>query len=522
LTRETRETRMGRLARGPDPLLLDLLYDPGLHADRQHVLPHLLRIDAAHVLMLAHQGILARPAARRLLGVGADLARRSQAGEDLFAVDGAHRGLYWLYEREMVRRLGPAVGGAAHVARSRNDINATVARLRMRGELLDLLDGLDALLHTAIAVARRHAATLMSCFTHLQPAQPSSLGHYLAGVTAEILRTAEWLDAVYAVVNRSPMGAAAGAGTSFAIDREAVARWLGFDEVIANAADAVASRDYCVQVLGGLAMLGTTLSRLATDLQSWGSHAYGFLSWPDELVSTSSIMPQKRNAFVWENVRGQAAEAAGALAATLVGLKSTAFSNSVEVSAEATAFSWPACHGSRRALSLATLLLGRMEVRRERMRAFLDGAETTMTALADLLVARHGLPFRTAHDAVGTLLAGLPPGSAPLPAAQLRERLQPIAAAAAGRPVELSAAEIAAALDPARCLRAARFGGGPAAPAVAAQLAALDRRRRELKRRGALRRRRLAAASRRLDAGIAGLCRGRPPGRHTAAMGAMG
>jgi argininosuccinate lyase len=498
--------RMGRLALGPNPVLLELLYDPGLRADRRNVLPHLLRIDAAHVLMLARQGILPRPSAAQLLGVQGDLAARLAAGEEVFVSAAPHRGLYWLYEREYVERLGAEVGGAAHVARSRNDINATVARLRMREELLAILDASDALLRVAFDRAAEHRTTLMSGFTHFQPAQPSSLGHYLTGVTAELLRSAEWLAAVYPVLNCSPMGAAAGTGTSFPVDREVVARWLGFDAVLANSTDAVASRDYVVQLLSGLAMLGTTLTRLATDLQGWSSFAYGFVTWPDDLVSTSSIMPQKRNAFVWENVRGQATEAVGALVNLLVGLKNTPFTNGVEVSGEATSHAWPAFVASSKALALSTLLLDRMEVRPERMRAFLKGAETTMTALADRLVSHHGLAFRTAHDAVGALLRGLaedqPPEGDPSPAV-VRERLSAIVVAATGHALALDEAEIAAALDPEHAFHAARYGGGPAPEAVVEQLGELAPRRLRLHHQTATWRRLLGEAEARLTADIA-------------------
>ncbi len=499
---------MGRLSLGPHPVLRELLYDPGLRADREHVLPHLLRIDAAHVLMLARQGILPRPAAAQLLAVQRDLTSRLAAGEELFAAPEAHRGLFWLYEREYVTRLGGEVGGAAHVARSRNDINAAVARLRLRDELLTLLDACDALLETAFARAGREASTLMSGFTHLQPAQPGSLGHYLTGVSAELLRGAEWLAASFPLLNRSPLGAAAGAGTSFPIDREAVASWLGFDAAIENSADAVATRDYVVHLLSALALLGTTLTRLAGDLQSWGSFAYGFLGWPDDLVSTSSIMPQKRNAFVWENVRGEAVVAVGALVNTLVGLKNTPFANGVEVSGEATAHVWPACHATSKALTLTALLLDRMEVRPERMRAFLQGAETTMTALADLLVSRHGLAFRTAHDAVGALVRDLPAGGEAAPGV-VAERLAAIVAAATGHPLRLDAAEIAevaAALDPEHGLHAARFGGGPAPDAVADQLRALGERRLHLHDQIAAWRRRLAESAARFEEAIQEIC----------------
>jgi argininosuccinate lyase len=495
----------GRLSLAPHPILRELLYDPALSADRAHVLPYLLRIDGAHVLMLARQGILRRPVAAQLLAVQRDLCARLAAGEDLFASPGAHRGLYWLYEQEYIGRLGSETGGAAHVARSRNDINAAVARLRLRDELLALLDTCDALLQVAFSRAWEQRATMMSCFTHLQPAQPSSLGHYLTGVASELLRGEEWLTGSFPLLNRSPLGAAAGAGTSFPIDRELVASWLGFDAVIENSADAVATRDYIVHLLSALALLGTTLSRLGSDLQSWGSYAYGFVGWPDDLVSTSSIMPQKRNAFVWENMRGEATVAVGALVNTLVALKNTPFSNGVEVSGEATAHVWLACAAARKALALAALLLDRMEVRPERMRAFLDGAETTMTALADHLVSRHGLAFRTAHDAVGALVRGLD-GDARPTTGVMAERLVTLVAAATGRSLELDEAEVAAALDPERCLLAARYGGGPAPEAVEEQLSTLCERRLNIHAQIASWRRRLAESAARFEAAIEELC----------------
>ena len=479
---------MGRLSLPPDPTLFELLYEPGLDEDRRTVLPYLLRVDAAHILMLARQEILPRATAAKLLTVNRDLAGRCTAGETLFVARESHRGLYWLYEQEYIRQLGGIVGGAAHVARSRNDINATVTRLRMRDEALALLAACDALLAALHSQAEKHAATLMSFFTHFQPAQPSTLGHYLTGVFGELLRTAEWLLAAFPALDRSPMGAAAGAGTSFPLDREEVARLLGLAEVIENSADAVASRDYAVQLLSGAALLGTTLTRLSQDLQSWGSFAYGFLDWPDDLVSTSSIMPQKRNAFVLESIRGQAIQATGALTATLAGLKNTPFTNGVEVSSGATVHAWPAFQASYKAVRLTTLLVERLEARPERMRAFLAGAQTTMTAVADLLVARHGLPFRTAHDAVGALLQELP-ADAELSPGIVKAGLEPVIAAATGDSVELDLSELEAALDPWRCLLAARHGGGPAPESVRAQLRSLAERHQHLRHRIASRRR---------------------------------
>lgn len=482
---------------GPHPILSTLLYEPGIEQDQVAVLPWLLKIDAAHQAMLARSGILSVETVTRLLTENREISRRLDEGVSAFEVPASHRGLYFVYERYFIDRLGSEVGGAAHVARSRNDINAAVTRLRLRTHLLVFLDHAAALLEAALGLGEAHAATLMSAFTHMQPAQPATFGHYLAGISAELLRSIERLDALWEDVNRSPLGAAAGMGTAFPIDRELTASLLGFDGVVDNSLDAVASRDFAVHVLSALAMLGVTLTRLATDLQTWGSNAYGFLAWPDELVSTSSIMPQKRNAFVLENVRGLAVRPAGALAAALTTLKGAPFSNSVEVGTEAVSHLWPALVSCESAVRLTELMLSGLEVDSERMRDFLARAATTMTALADHLVARHDLPFRSAHEAVARLLQRLSPEDRELPEAIL-PALREIVEDVAGRSLRLNDEEISRVLDPEACAWAAAFGGGPSPEVVREQLARLRERLGALAGRQAERRQRLAAADVRL------------------------
>jgi argininosuccinate lyase len=469
---------MGRLTRPAHAVLSELLYQPQLAADRQVVLPYLLRIDAAHVVMLSHRRLLAREVAARLLAVNDALSRSLAAGEDVLGSPATHRGLYFLYEQIYVSRLGPDVGGAAHMARSRNDINAAVTRMRLRDALVRLLSDDHDLLEAIERLAGGHLETVMCGFTHLQPAQPTTLGHYLAGVLSELVRSAEWLQRALRALDDSPMGAAAGFGTSLPIDREEVARLLGFAGVVANSVDAVASRDYLIEALSGLAMAGNTLTRLATDLQAWAGTAQGFVGWPDELVSTSSIMPQKRNPFVLENIRGQCILATGALVNVLAGMKNVPFSNSVEVSSEAAASVWPALEAGCKALRLTRVLVERLQVFPERMRAFLRGAQTTMTAIAELLVSRQGLAFRTAHEALGRLARET---EEPFPAREMKVRLETILEGLLGRSIDLDEAELERALDAEECVRAATFGGGPAPGAVRAQLRGLAARRERLR-----------------------------------------
>ncbi|CAN5512749.1 argininosuccinate lyase [soil metagenome] len=491
----------GRLSKGPHPVLLELLYDPGYESDRVHALPRLLQIDAAHVVMLAEQGILTRLIAGQLLRVNRDLTTQIAAGAAVLPRPSEpHRGLYYRYEQEYIDRLGPEVGGSAHVARSRNDINATLTRLRLRDELASILDHALALAHALCTSARANRETLTCGFTHRQPAQPSTLGHYFAGVCGELVRTARWLEDAYATTNRCPMGAAAGFGTSFAIDPARVSSLLGFDAPIGNSTDAVASRDYAIQAVAGMATAGSMLTRVSTDLQEWAGLAYGFITWDDDLVSTSSIMPQKRNAYVLENVRGRASQVTGALVNVLIGLKSAPWTNSVEVSADAMSSLWAACDHIRTALRLMHTLVTSLVVMPEKMTVFLQTSGTAMTAVADLLVVRYGIAFRLAHDVVARLVNELPPGEPS--GADVRARLERLMTAVVGRAVEIDEATVASALDAASCVRAAAYGGGPAPHAVDAQVDVLEAEIATSVRRLAERRRHAVAATELLTGSI--------------------
>jgi argininosuccinate lyase len=490
---------VGRLSRPPNPILFRLLYEKQSERDLVEVLPHLLRIDAAHVVMLAHTRLLSPQVAAELLRVNRELVRLMKAGKEALPTRPHHRGFYFLYEQEYIDRLGKQVGGAAHLARSRNDINATVMRARLRDELLDMLAEFCKLAHIMAAAGQKYSDAVICGFTHMQPAQPSTLGHYIAAVLSELLRSAEILDSVYDIINCSPMGAAAGIGTSFAIDRGEVAQFLGFSSIIHNSADAVASRDYLVHVLSGMAMLGISLTRFATDFQIWSSAAYGFLGWEDDLVSTSSIMPQKRNAFVWENIRGKAITPIGGLVNTLTGMKNVSFNNTVEVSSEASGHIWPALKAMVQALQLVQLLIERLQVYPRKMREFLEDKQTTMTAVADLLVARYGLAFRAAHDSVSKLINQYP--KIP-PAEEIGPILERIVAEVAHMRLHLDETELAMALDPVATAAMARCGGGSSPVAVQSQVSALVRRTSSIERRLKRRRQSLRSAEQQLQSAV--------------------
>ena len=236
-----------RLQEGPATEVLEHLYWPRLQAEFVSTFPYMTAINKAHVLMLARQEILQPEAARQLLQAVVALEGE---GAEAFQLDPRLEDAFFNYEAAVIRRTGPEIGGQMHTGRSRNDVSATLLRLQLRDRLLDLLPLFFTLRRTALAQAERYAEVIMPGYTHLQPAQPVTFGHYLTGIAAALARDTQRLAAVYPRVNQSPLGAAALAGTTFPLDRAYMAVLLGFDGLVEHTLDAVASRDCAGRMLG--------------------------------------------------------------------------------------------------------------------------------------------------------------------------------------------------------------------------------------------------------------------------------
>jgi len=312
----------------------------------------------------------------------------------------------WSLEREDVHlniehRLTEIVGDAGkrlHTGRSRNDQVATDLRLWLRAEI----DAIAALLRSVrvalLDQAERHAGTLMPGFTHLQVAQPVTFGHHLMAYFEMFGRDAARLADCRRRVNRLPLGASALAGTSYPIDRESVARELGFDGVCENSLDAVSDRDFAIEFLADAAIVMTHVSRLSEELVLWMSPAFGFVDIADRFCTGSSIMPQKKNPDVPELMRGKTGRVYGALVALLTVMKGQPLAYNKDNQEDKEPL-FDTADTLRDVLSILAELLPAVTPRPERMRAALAAGFATATDLADYLV-RKGLPFRDAHEAV--------------------------------------------------------------------------------------------------------------------------
>ncbi len=368
----------------------------------------------AHVAMLGREGIVAAADAAAIdAGLATILDEYARGGvpEDADLED-----IHMHVETRLAELIGP-VAGRLHTARSRNDQVATSFRLWVRAAI-DTIDGALAALRTAlIDRAREHAATVMPGFTHLQIAQPVTLGHHLMAYVEMVGRDRSRFADARARLNECPLGSAALAGTGFPIDRAMTAQALGFDRPTANSLDSVSDRDFALEFLAAASLTGLHLSRLAEEIVIWASQPYGFITLPDAFSTGSSIMPQKRNPDAAELVRGHAGRLIGCLTALQVTMKGLPLAYSKDMQDDKPPV-FEAFDLLVLSLAAMTGMIETLTFVPARMREVAAAGFSTATDLADWLVREGGVPFREAHhitgravaaaEAAGTGLAELP------------------------------------------------------------------------------------------------------------------
>jgi argininosuccinate lyase len=359
-----------------------------------------LRGSVAHVHGLGRAGILSDDEVAVLVEGLEGLAREVEGGS--VAWDPALEDVHMNLEAALIERIGP-VGGKLHTGRSRNDQVATDLRLWLR-RAIDRLDGaLTGLERALVGLAEREGDAVLPGTTHIQPAQPVLFAHHLLAYVEMLERDRSRLVDARRRSNVSPLGAGALAGAGYPIDRDAVATELGFEGVTANSLDAVSDRDFVVEALAAAALGMVHLSRLAEEITWWSNPRFGFVRVADAFSTGSSMMPNKRNPDPAELIRGRSAGVIGALTAVLTLLKGLPLAYQRDLQEDKPhlfgAFvTWEA------SLDVMAGLIETLEVDATRMRDAASEGYTTATAVADSLV-RLGIPFRTAHHVVGSLVA---------------------------------------------------------------------------------------------------------------------
>jgi argininosuccinate lyase len=388
----------GRFESAPDAIMEEINASIGF--DRR-LFAQDIKGSLAHAKMLAEQGIISKSDAAEIRRGLEKVQAEIEGGAFTFS-----RGLEDIHmnvEQRLKDLIGPAAG-RLHTARSRNDQVATDFRLYIR----DVCDHLDGQLHNlqlALATkAETHAATIMPGFTHLQVAQPVTFGHHLLAYVEMLARDRSRIADARKRMNESPLGAAALAGTSFPIDRNMTAKELGFDRPMRNSLDAVADRDFVLELLAAASIAAMHLSRLAEEIVIWCSAQFRFVTLSDKFTTGSSIMPQKRNPDAAELIRAKPGRILGAFSSLLVVMKGLPLTYSKDMQEDKEP-AFDAIDNLSLAIAAMTGMIKDLEPNAKAMRASAAQGFATATDLADWLVRALGLPFREAHHVTGSLVA---------------------------------------------------------------------------------------------------------------------
>jgi argininosuccinate lyase len=384
----------GRFAEGPAAVMREI--NASISFDKR-----LWRQDIAashaHVAMLAAQGIVSAADAQAI-AVGLNNVAEEYEARGV-AENPDLEDIHMHVENRLAELIGP-VAGRLHTARSRNDQVATDFKLWVRDAIDGIEAGLAGFQQALVARANDHADTIMPGFTHLQSAQPVTLGHHLMAYYEMLERDRSRFADARARMNESPLGSAALAGTGFAIDRQATAAALGFDRPTANSLDAVSDRDFALDYLMAATQCALHLSRLAEEIIVWASQPFGFVRLSDDYSTGSSIMPQKRNPDAAELVRGHAGRIAGAMTGLVTVMKGLPLAYAKDMQDDK-----PPVFEAHDLLSLSlaamTGMIETMTFETDAMRALAESGFATATDLADWLVREADIPFREAHHIVG-------------------------------------------------------------------------------------------------------------------------
>ena len=415
------------------------------------ILKHIIAINKAHVVMLVECSIIDKKEGSKILEALANIGGKIKLSQDM--EDG-----HMAVEEEVVKATGQDIGGNLNLAKSRNDQVATAIRMELREEIINSAKTIVDLQEAMMQLATQHFETLIPGYTHLQPAQPITLAHYIVAQFDALQRTLKRLEETFSRVDLCPMGAGALATTSFPINRERVAELLGFKEVLENSVDAVTSRDFLLETLANLSILAVDVTRFVEDLEVWSTMEFGIIELPDEFAFTSSIMPQKKNPDVLEVMRARMSLASGNFAGSVAALLSLPSTYNMDFQ-EVTPKLWQTLETIKTCLSMLAKIVPSLIIKTDTLG---KPAYTFLTAteLANMLVRNYKVPFRTSHRIVGAVVKTLLEEGKSFRDVT-PELLAEVSKQILGHALIVKAHEIRGATEPSHAVESCQVRGGP-------------------------------------------------------------
>jgi argininosuccinate lyase len=422
---------------------------------KELLLAPLMAINYAHLVMLAERGIIAAEEARALRdaldGISLDRVRQ-------VLYDGTYEDLFFYIERLIDQACGADIAGRLHTARSRNDLAMTMYRMRQREFIAALAAAALDLREALIALAERHKESVYGAHTHTQPAQPTTIAHYLLAIIEQLERDSVRLGAAYDATNRNPLGACAITGTGFAIDRDRTSQLLGFDGPTCNTYGSIATVDYLLESVSATSVLIVGLGRVVQDFLLWCTMEFGYLRLSDGFVQGSSIMPQKRNPVALEHARAIGSKAVGQAQAIITTVHNTPFGDIVDTEDDLQPLVASMFRDATRMVTLVAAAMRLADFNVDRLASRAGEGGTTLTELADTLVRDHGLSFRNAHAIAALLLKARTED----PSAAMSDALARASNAILGRPLEYSESDLHRIMSPRHFVEVRTTFGGPA------------------------------------------------------------
>lgn len=445
----------------PDPVYKETVLSPLFEGVKTHYATHMAAINRAHLVMLVETGILSKSDGAAIAGALCDI--EDETDISALSYTGEHEDYFFYVEAELRRRLGD-LGGALHTARSRNDMDHTLFKMALRDRAETMLGLVTTLTEALIAKARTEHETCIVAYTHGQPAQPTTFGHYLGAVIEVLNRDAARLATATEALGHCPMGAAAITTSGFPISRERMADLLGFEAPLINSYGCIASVDYITGLYSAIKLVFIHLGRVVQDMAFWSAFEVGQLYVPNALVQVSSIMPQKRNPVPIEHMRHLASVTAGRCDMIVDTMHNTPFTDMNDSEGEVQQAGYAAFESGGRVLGLLTAFLPACSINAEKVRRNADAACVTITELADTLVRDEGLTFRQAHEVAAEVSRSVVRAAKPL--SDGFDTFQTVFASVVGREAALDSAAFNEAVSMESFIRRRDRTGGPAPDAL--------------------------------------------------------
>jgi argininosuccinate lyase len=363
--------------------------------DDEKILESVIKINQAHVIMLIEQEIIDEKTGSKLLAALIELSPKIKLSRKL---EDAHLAV----EEKVNNKVGSEVGGNLHIAKSRNDQVATAIRMRLRTEILEIINIIVTLQNSLIEMGMKHTQTLVPSYTHLHPAQPVTFGHILVSYVDALERSLKRLEETFPRINLCPMGAGAIATTSFPINRKRTAKLLGFDGIVENSIDAIGSRDFVLETLANLTLLAINISKITEDFILWSAPDFGIIDLPDNFAFTSSIMPQKKNPDILEVIRARMSHILGNFVTSATIMKSLPSGYNLDFQ-ELTPKLWESIDIISTSMFMLSELVKHLNLNKNIFAKKILNYSTT-TELANLLVVKYNVPFRESHKIIGAVV----------------------------------------------------------------------------------------------------------------------